>query len=145
MMPTHNSLNSVTLWGFTCRLNILPHTRAPKGQESICNWHCRRAEQFLKAYSHQNMWPRSHFFWESVSLTYNQRRRSMLATSPSRCLVNGLILFWEAVTSPEVDLRCSRLLRLLAHKAVVTGRSSPWPLGLFSFFFWCETTCKLRH
>lgn len=97
------------------------------------------------------MWPRSHFFWDLVSLTHSQHRRWMLTSSfLSRCLSNGLLLFWEAVTRSVLDRPLSRLLGLLATKAAVTGTSmvhDPWLCFLlFCFgFFWCETTCELHN
>lgn len=97
------------------------------------------------------MWPRSHFFWDLVSLTHSQHRRWMLTSSfLSRCLSNGLLLFWEAVTRSVLDRPRSRLLGLLATKAAVTGTSmvhDPWLCFLLFCFgvFWCETTCELHN
>lgn len=121
--------DSVTLWGSTVFLlhevNILSHTRPQKGQESICNWHCRRAGRFFKTAHMSNMWPRLNFSWYSVTLIYSKCAHSTLTLNLlpplSRCLSNGLLLFWEAVPRSVPDLLYSRLLGLLAPRAAVSG------------------------
>lgn len=143
------SWNSMTLWGWTIfllrRANVFPHTRAPKGQESICNWHCRGVEQCFLKHAHAKHVTKVTFLLRH-SISYTQHTAS--ADPPSQCLSNGLLLFWEAVTRSVLDLPCSRLLWLLASKAAVLGDlgQGPWPLGfIFYSLFWCQATCELHN
>lgn len=123
--------------------------QSSKGRDSNRNRHSRRVKPFFKS----NMWPGSHFFWDLVSLTHIQHRCWILPTPPSsslsRCLSNGLLLFWEAVTRSASRRSCSRVLWRSTTRLTVSGTSvvhDPRVCSEFHSLFFCfETSSKLHN
>lgn len=122
VIPAHVS------W-YSGMVKVSPHLRAPKDRDSNWNRHRRRVNAVSKACASQTC-DRGHISSETWYLWPTSSADAGYNPAPlSRCLLHGLLLFWEALTRSVFRRHFSRLLWLSTTRPTVLGTSvvpDPW-------------------